>query len=139
MMACRSRPSGRCWLATAHICIYIACAENCIFRSQHKGKCCPFFKFSVLRMPPPIHVYIYTACARKCDFRSQNKGKCCPFCKFSFLPKLSNLCKMLKIPSYPFCQTYENAYVFMKLGKTEIRKNPKMQISGIQTIQNPNS
>jgi hypothetical protein len=36
---------------------------------------------------------------------------------------------MLKIPSYPICKTYENAYTFMNLEKTKIRKIPKMQFS----------
>ena len=32
-----------------YICVYTACAQHGFFRSQNKGKCCPFFKFSVLR------------------------------------------------------------------------------------------
>jgi len=36
---------------------------------------------------------------------------------------------MLKIPSYPICKTYENAYTFMNLEKSKNRKIQKIQIS----------
>jgi len=36
---------------------------------------------------------------------------------------------MLKIPSYPICKTYENAYTFMNLEKSKNWKIPKIQIS----------
>jgi hypothetical protein len=39
--------------------------------------------------------------------------------------------KMLKIPSYPICKTYENAYTFMNLEKTKIGKTQKSK------FQNP--
>ena len=38
---------------------------------------------------------------------------------------------MLKIPSYPICKTYENAYTFMNLEKSKNRK--------IQKSKNPKS
>ena len=45
---------------------------------------------------------------------------------------------MLKIPSYPICKTYENAYTFMNLEKSKNWKNPKNPNFKIQNpkIQN---
>ena len=46
---------------------------------------------------------------------------------------------MPKIPSYPFCQSYENAYVFMKLGKRKFAKTPKCKFLESKQSKNPNS